>query len=592
MEVAMLARWREGKRGVGIVLAAGLAAAALAAVLAAGATARPLDFLHLHSNLSQTAVLISAYPDLAVSPDGDRVVAAWTEGYKEGVGYKGHVYLRAASGAGVSWGSKVPVFSGGDSTCAYDVAVAITDTTAHVAYVVFNNTCSDPTQMQVRYRACSLASLASGQCDGSEDIVASADTLFNRITWVDLAVDASGNPHVVWARYDEQGHDGEILYSARAGSTWGSVSTVGSNAGGKNNNAPAIAWADGSVHVVWEEETWVGEDKTEHVLRYRRRQASGWDSSVYMTPFGLGTERPPSNPGVAAGKGQVFVVWDWCSNEDPNSPCSTYHTVYRRSNSGGVYWGTHDSEIREVGTDYQRSYAYDDLEDYDSVLEGQDEYVRRLRPAIALNKDGWPAVVWHAKRNGGGGEEGGGSGESYAICYSYAISGTDSTVDWITTTVLNEEQPNWLASAAVAVGARDGEQRLHAAYMRKPSKDSPDAWDVYYEGFSYNPQARIHVAGLVLVSSTVTLDGSGSYDPLGFPLTYDWSLTGKPAGSVAALSAPSAVLPTITVDVIGYYTVTLEVDNGLMTSPLATRTILACEMICGVYLPLVLRGGL
>jgi len=585
----MLARWREDKRGVAIVLAAGLAATALAAVLAAVAMARPLGFLHLRSNLSQTATFISAYPDLAVSPDGDRVVAAWTEGYKDGVGYKGHVYLRVASEAGAGWGGKIPVFSGGDSVCAYDVAVAVTGTTAHVAYVVFNNTCSDPTQMQVRYRTCSLA---SGQCDGSEDVVASADTLFNRITWVDLAVDASGNPHVVWARYDEQGHDGEILYSARAGGTWGSLYTVGSNAGGKNNNAPAITWADGSVHVVWEEETLVGEEKTEHVLRYRRRRASGWESSVYITPLGSDTKRPPSNPDVAAGAGEVFVVWDWCSNEGPNSPCSTYHMVYRRSNSGGVYWGTHDNEIREVGTDYRRSYRYDDLGDYDSVLEGQDEYVRRLRPAIALNEDGWPAVVWHAKRNGGGGEEGGGGGESYVIYYSYAISGTDSAVDWITTTVLNEEQPSWLGSAAVSVGVRDGEQRLHAAYMRKPSKDSADAWDVYYEGFSYNPQARIHVAGLVLVSSTVTLDGSGSYDPLGFPLTYDWSLIGRPPGSVAALSDPSAVSPTITVDVIGYYTVTLEVDNGLMTSPLATQTILACETIYGAYLPLVLRGGL
>jgi hypothetical protein len=572
----MVARWREGKRGVGIVLAAGLAAAALAAVLAAGATARPLDFLHLHSNLSQTAVLISAYPDLAVSPDGDRVVAAWTEGYRDGVGYKGHVYLRAASGVGVSWGSKVPVFSGGGSTCAYDVAVAVTDTTAHVAYVVFNNTCSDPTHMQVRYRACSLASLDSGQCDGSEDMVASADTLFNSITWVDLAVDASGNPHVVWAQYDENNENGDVYYRASDGTNWGSPEGVALSG---DNNTPAIAWADGYVHVVWEEEA-------EHVIKYRRRSASGWEPPEPLcSPQ---TVYRPGNPDVAAEADRVFVVWDWCSDLDSTLTCWKYHLVYLRSNDRGAGWG---DDIREVGTD-----SPDFAEEYDSVDDPheRDDYLLRLRPAISLNEDGWPAVVWHAKRNGGGGEEGGGGGESYAICYSYAISGTDSTVDWITTTVLNEEQPNWLASAAVAVGARDGEQRLHAAYMRKPSKDSPDAWDVYYEGFSYNPQARIHVArgGLALVSSTVTLDGSGSYDPLGFPLTYDWSLTGKPAGSVAALSAPSAVSPTITVDVIGYYTVTLEVDNGLMASLLATQTILACETIYDVYLPLVLRGGL
>ena len=159
-----------------ILLAAGLAAVALAAVLAVVAMARPVGFLHLRRNLSNTETLVSAYPDLAVSPGGDRVVAAWTEGHKDGIGYKGYAYLRTASETGAGWGSKIPVFAGGDSACAYDAAVAVTGATAHVAYVVFVSTCAEPTQMQVRYQACSLTSLDSGQCDGSEHIVASVDT--------------------------------------------------------------------------------------------------------------------------------------------------------------------------------------------------------------------------------------------------------------------------------------------------------------------------------------------------------------------------------------------------------------------------------
>lgn len=462
--------------------------------------------------------------------------------------------------------------------------MVVAGTTAHVAYVVFNGTCDNPAQMQVRYRTCSLT---SGECDASEDIVASANTLLNRITWVDLAVDAGGDPHVVWAQYDEQGHDGEIMYKSRGGGGWGSEYEVASNAGGRDNNAPAIACADGSVHVVWEEET-------EHVIKYRRRGASGWDTEVPLC--GAQTVYLPGNPDVAAGAGEVFVVWDWCSNEnDPISPCSTYHLVYRRSNDKGEHWGIRESETREVGTDYLRFYAYDSLEDYDSVLEGQGEdvYVQRLRPAIALNEDGWPSVVWHANRSGGGEEEGGSGGESYVIYYSYAISGTDSgtsgAVDWITTTVLNEDQSSWVGSATVDVGVRGSEQYLQAAYMWKPSKDSQDAWDVYYEGFSYNPHARISAAGLVLVSSTVTLDGSSSYDPQGLPLTYGWSLTGKPVGSVATLSDLSAASTTFTADVLGLYIVTLKVDNGLMSSPLETKTILACETIFDIYLPSVLK---
>jgi hypothetical protein len=580
----MLASCRERGQGAKIMLAAGLAAMALAAVLVAVVTARPLATRHVSRNLSDMKTLVSVYPDLAVSPDGDWVVAAWVEGCSDVAGCKGHVYLRAAvdaSAAEESWGSKALVFSGGDPACAYDVAVAVTGTTAHVAYVVFNDTCGDPTQMQVRYRACSLSSLASAHCDGGEETVVSVDTLANKITWVDLAVDAGGNPHVVWAQYDQQGYFGEVLYSARDGSGWASEFTVASNAGGSSNNAPAIAWADDGVHVVWEER---------HRICYRRRGESGWEYPDCF--FGPQTVYSAESPDVAAGTDRVFVVWDWCSDPDHdpdpehNVPCSKYHLMYREWNSASD-WG----DIMEVGTNRSLDY-WDSLGDYDSLDSAQDrdEYLLYLRPSVGLNHDGWPAVVWHASRSEGGGEEGEGGSESYVIYYSYAVSGTiDAKPDWITTTVLNEDQPSWLGSAAVGVGVGEGEQRLHVAYMGKPSKDSEDEWDVYYEGFSHNPHALIQADGLAMVGSTLTLDGSGSYDPQGFPLTYDWSLIGWPAGSVTTLSNSSAESPTLAVYVVGRYTVTLEVNNGLATSPLVPHTILVCDTVYSVYLPLVLR---
>ena len=89
-----------------IVLAAGLAAVVLVAALEAVVTAAPVSFLHIRSNLSQTATLVSAYPDLAVSPDRDWVVVVWTEGYDDRAGFQGHVYLRAASETGGGWGTR------------------------------------------------------------------------------------------------------------------------------------------------------------------------------------------------------------------------------------------------------------------------------------------------------------------------------------------------------------------------------------------------------------------------------------------------------------------------------------------------------
>ena len=51
-----------------------------------------------------------------------------------------------------------------------------------------------------------------------------------------------------------------------------------------------------------------------------------------------------------------------------------------------------------------------------------------------------------------------------------------------------------------------------------------------------------------VLGRTVQLNGSGSTDIDGQALTFIWSILTAPAGSTAALSNPSAVAPTITID--------------------------------------------
>jgi hypothetical protein len=577
----MLAIWGKCREDVKVALTAGLAAMALAVVLVAGVRARPLGFLRFGFNLSQDDTLISAYPDVAVSADGEWVAAVWTDGYQSSAGYKGHAYLRAASSGGVNWGDKIPVFTGSSSACASDAAVAISGDDAHVAYVVFQDTCDNPTQIQVRYAVCSLA---DGQCQ-EKAMAESVDTLVHKITWVDLALDAGPNPHLVWAQYDADGENGDIRYRTydTGSSAWGVVEDVAVDG---DNNIPAIAWADERVQVVWQHVEGSG-----RTICYQRRDAGGWLYSP-KTPycfFGLLDTYAPENPDVGARAGRLFVVWDQCSDPDHNPdpeylvPCSTYRVMYRQWDSSLSRW----SEDFEVGT----NDAWNAAEDYDSLDDApRSEYVRYLRPAVALNADGWPAVVWHAHhtQDGGGEEEGG--DESYAIHYSYALSGTVSgEPEWITTTVLGGDPSGWLGSAAVGVGTTSGEQRIHVAYMGKPGRDSTDAWDVYYHGFSHNPTARINAPGIAVVGSTVTLDGSASYDPQGLPLSYSWSLTGKPVGSAATLTGSAPESRALTVDVLGYYTVTLEVATSLATSAPAVRTILASDNVFATYLPVILR---
>jgi RHS repeat-associated protein len=68
------------------------------------------------------------------------------------------------------------------------------------------------------------------------------------------------------------------------------------------------------------------------------------------------------------------------------------------------------------------------------------------------------------------------------------------------------------------------------------------------------------------VGATVTLDGTGSHDADFDPLTYQWSLTVRPVGSVAALSDPTAAMPTFGIDRPGTYVAQLIVNDGTVDS--------------------------
>ena len=70
----------------------------------------------------------------------------------------------------------------------------------------------------------------------------------------------------------------------------------------------------------------------------------------------------------------------------------------------------------------------------------------------------------------------------------------------------------------------------------------------------------------VFVGDTVTLDGSGSFDADGDALTFGWAQVSIPTGSAAALSDPSAVMPTFVADVFGDYVFELIVVDGQAAS--------------------------
>ena len=86
------------------------------------------------------------------------------------------------------------------------------------------------------------------------------------------------------------------------------------------------------------------------------------------------------------------------------------------------------------------------------------------------------------------------------------------------------------------------------------------------------PTANAGPNQTVARNSVVTLSGSGT-DPQGLPLTFQWSLTTRPAGSAAVLSSTTIPNPTFTADQPGNYVAQLIVNNGSVNSAPSMVTI-------------------
>jgi hypothetical protein len=87
------------------------------------------------------------------------------------------------------------------------------------------------------------------------------------------------------------------------------------------------------------------------------------------------------------------------------------------------------------------------------------------------------------------------------------------------------------------------------------------------------PVANAGVNQTVARTSTVTLTGAGSTDANGDTLTYLWALTTRPTSSTASLSSTTVVSPTFVADIAGIYVATLIVNDGKVSSTVATVAI-------------------
>lgn len=167
-------------------------------------------------------------------------------------------------------------------------------------------------------------------------------------------------------------------------------------------------------------------------------------------------------------------------------------------------------------------------------------------------------------------------------------SGILAVVPWMLAVESSHALPSFGSSVDVACQAFNGTTPFaDKSCALCHTSNGPSKSDLNQNGQSYKgnnltaicpvsnvaPVANAGPSQSVVTGTTVTLNGSGSSDADGNPLTYLWSFTSIPAGSGATLTAPTTVKPTFLADKTGQYVVRLLVNDGAVNSAAATVTI-------------------
>jgi hypothetical protein len=159
------------------------------------------------------------------------------------------------------------------------------------------------------------------------------------------------------------------------------------------------------------------------------------------------------------------------------------------------------------------------------------------------------------------------------LSFSWTLSRPPGSVAVLSsaTTEASSFVPDLVGSYVATLVVRDG--ALDSA---------PSTVTITVSNANLPPVARPGADQTVAFGSLVRLDGSASSDPNGDALSFQWSLSSRPAGSTASLQNRTAPRIELTADVIGLYVLSLVVSDGLGASAGATVTITATEPVAAL----------
>ncbi|MCP4540519.1 MAG: hypothetical protein GY832_25565 [Chloroflexi bacterium] len=511
------------------------------------------------TNLSADPDLWSAPAGIGVSPDGDRVAVVWMEEVEDLSGRSGSVLLRWGSeSTGDGWSPRVPVFSGTEQMCAeWPVAVAVTGTTAHVAYVVRTPCWNLQETMTtiLSYTTCHLT--VGGSCDVAQTITSTFAELGAPppLYGVDIALDNEGNPHFVYV-HQWWGYDSAVYY--QEGGTDERVPDS------YHSGNPAIAWSDGYAHVVWEEVDGAGFE-----IMYNRRSITGtWSHPSDAPTYGRGDISPwyPRNPDIAAYGDHVVVMWGWQWTNQGDQYVLAYTRYLTGTNERWMYAyevGTQGAVETLMLEDWLRDPPYYTYTSTIDVYESP--YLHRLQPSVVLDRNGLPTVLWHAD-NG-----------TYDIMYSQAQSMTGSAT--------GESIFSWSEPAAFHIGTVGDSGSpavaqaivispvLHVAYLHTSIVD----WETYYEGRDtggtvpsnqapYTPTNPIPADGASNVPITQTFSWQGG-DPNGDSVIYTVAFGTSAPPSFVTTTALTSYTPELITDTVYYWAITATDGISAVVGP-------------------------
>lgn len=437
--------------------------------LAAQGPAAAGTWLRVTTNLSASFNLLSAYPDVAVSSNGQYVAVVWQEQHTGDTDVKtGHIYIRCVQEGSDQWWSAKDSVPG---SYVIDVLGRIRGQTPAVAlygnqvHVVWSGG-YEPNYNTIYYQKGTIGANNAVTWVSNTSAQKIASLSGGKLTNPDIAVDGSGNPRVVWQQENASGAK-QIYYRAHDGSAWQSSQQV-SNGTGTGNKSPAIAVWDTTAHVAWVAEENVGTGYGRNVFYSNSTNWTIW-RPLYDA---VEPEEKAVFPSIAVtyddGKDllRIGVAWDrWYDNVSYGTVDGSdeWELYYRYSEDGGNNWKPPppllDSRVSYLG-DY----------DFFPHAVGGTEYVQSVRPSLIYDSGQIPHMAVSETE---------GSFSDSMATYHYEYGGdswSSEIMPWDTS------KSGERGAARLVIGEYGDEDHLHYVYQSVVGTDAggQSRWDVFY----------------------------------------------------------------------------------------------------------------